>query len=514
MASWFTVPLACALSLLLLHTVKGEISSSECDSDDAALTQQTKDELERFPHNSVTKEDLNQVFQLGAVGVHIYDQQVYFTNTEGIMPNKLLLFHDLLTSVLDMSWQGPTCESVPNVSLAVRFTPSSKAELDSLTDSDNDATAAETAAKVARAWAQRRVEVGTTPPNVPTFCFSRRKKGSNCILVPGPHYGDLQSWSKYTAKWQIAGRHNKYIRRKSTAIWRGGCSHNCDYSRPRIELAIQSVNSPQELDIGFTKGCHKAQEWWKTQQPDKCSWVNDQVQDTLEQLKKQKPVLRWQLCAWKYILSLPEKFSGHWSSDWADRAWGCGSVVLVWHELTAYEEWYHADVEAGRDFLYVHPDEQSHPGSEGVVSVVRALREDPARAEALAVRAQNISNEVLAADRIARYWRATLLRYAAIQGFHSELPSEACTCAEGPKEERQQCAFCAGTRKWDTGGVLEEMDLQLGGLRVGKTSFLGEGLWMMAGAAILILLVLTWVCLAYGCPALTKYGYMAKPLPD
>eukprot|EP00959_Pyramimonas_sp_CCMP1952_P469364 9494817-Pyramimonas_sp.AAC.2 len=65
-----------------------------------------------------------------------------------------------------------------------------------------------------------------------------------------------------------------------------------------------------------------------------------QVQASLAHLKKQKPVLRWQLCAWKYVLSMPEKFSGRWSSEWMDHAWGCGSVLLFWHELTAYEEWY------------------------------------------------------------------------------------------------------------------------------------------------------------------------------
>eukprot|EP00959_Pyramimonas_sp_CCMP1952_P469363 9494817-Pyramimonas_sp.AAC.1 len=61
-------------------------------------------------------------------------------------------------------------------------------------------------------------------------------------------------------------------------------------------------------------------------------------------------------------------------------------------------------------------------GSEGVLSVVRALREDPKRAQELAARAQNVSNTVLATERIARYWRAALVRYAAVQGFNPTLP--------------------------------------------------------------------------------------------
>eukprot|EP00959_Pyramimonas_sp_CCMP1952_P469365 9494817-Pyramimonas_sp.AAC.3 len=217
-----------ALCVFRMCDADSDSSSSGCSSDDAALTHQTKDELDKFLRDSVSEEDLNEVLQRGAVGVHIHDQQVYFTHTEGIMHKKLLLFHDLVTSVLDTSWQGLSCDPIPNVSLAVRFSPPSKAEVESFTDSDNAETAAGMAVQVARAWAQgcalalsqrREPSGGAGHPSstVPTFCFSRTKKGSSCILVPGPHYGDLQSWSKYTAKWQIAGRHHKFDRRKVPA---------------------------------------------------------------------------------------------------------------------------------------------------------------------------------------------------------------------------------------------------------------------------------------------------------
>eukprot|EP00959_Pyramimonas_sp_CCMP1952_P373808 7828316-Pyramimonas_sp.AAC.1 len=40
------------------------------------------------------------------------------------------------------------------------------------------------------------------------------------------------------------------------------------------------------------------------------------------------------------------------------------------------------------------------------------------------------------------------------------------------------------------------------------------GLWAEVGAMTAATSALMWLCLVYGCPTLTKYGYTAKPLPD
>jgi hypothetical protein len=74
----------------------------------------------------------------------------------------------------------------------------------------------------------------------PVFCFSRirEKKGAMCVLVPGPHYGDLQSWRKLTAKWQIAGRHLKFGRRKVKLVY---SEYRCENAQNSAQNIAQNV---------------------------------------------------------------------------------------------------------------------------------------------------------------------------------------------------------------------------------------------------------------------------------
>ncbi|KAK3250914.1 hypothetical protein CYMTET_39748, partial [Cymbomonas tetramitiformis] len=89
-----------------------------------------------------------------------------------------------------------------------------------------------------------------------------------------------------------------------------------------------------------------------------CPWLTDKTSQLIDKVLKGAVIDQASFCKAKYLIDMPGQYQGSYSRH-LQYIMPTGSAILIWDTLSEFDEFYYHRLTPGKEFLWVHGDNNS-----------------------------------------------------------------------------------------------------------------------------------------------------------